>query len=259
MTLSAGEGVDFRDHLQTSMADDGVTIDLRGPSPELHLAISNAPPVTTGAPRWPAGAAITKRTFDLVLAGVLLFVVAPLLLVIYGLIRFSSDGPALYRQERVGRAGVRFTCLKFRSMYIDAEDRLSAILAVDARLLAEWSDAQKLRSDPRVTRIGRILRRTNLDELPQLFNILKGEMSAVGPRPVVPGETVKYGSQIHKVLSVRPGLTGLWQVSGRNDLPYAERVRLDVAYVDSHSLWGDLRICVRTVFQMLPFRNNGAY
>ncbi len=199
------------------------------------------------------------RTFDIVVASIAIVLLAPVFLALAVLIRFDSKGPILYRQTRVGLNGRLFRCHKFRTMWVDADKRLNDLLAASSALRVEYASTFKLREDPRITRIGRQLRRTSLDELPQLFNVLGGSMSLVGPRPVVPIETSLYGSSLRELLAVRPGLTGPWQVSGRNDLPYAERCHLDIAYCRDHSLWGDIKLLLKTVLVVIHPRGNGAY
>jgi lipopolysaccharide/colanic/teichoic acid biosynthesis glycosyltransferase len=201
--------------------------------------------------------AAAKRALDLLGAGGLLLLAAPAFLALILLVR-ADGGPAFFAHERVGRAGRRFPCLKFRSMVVGAEARLAALLARDPAARAEWQATHKLRDDPRVTRIGRFLRATSLDELPQLLNVLRGEMSLVGPRPVQAQElTSLYGGAAAHYLSVKPGITGPWQISGRSDTTYAERVSLDVAYATRPSFWTDLRILLRTPAAVLLRR--GAY
>lgn len=199
------------------------------------------------------------RTVDLLVASVLIVLTAPLMLLIALAVCLTSAGTPLFLQERVGRGGVTFRCAKFRTMHRDSEQQLAGLLAEDAAALEEWLRDHKLKADPRITRLGRLLRRTNLDELPQLFNVASGSMSMVGPRPVVPTETVRYGDDILDVLSVKPGITGLWQVSGRNDLAYDERVALDLDYVRRKTLVLDCSICLRTIGTMISGRGNGAY
>jgi lipopolysaccharide/colanic/teichoic acid biosynthesis glycosyltransferase len=169
------------------------------------------------------------------------------------LIRLEGDGPVLFRQERVGRDGERFTMLKFRTMVVDAEARLAELQSL--------SDGQgllfKMRDDPRVTRIGRVLRRYSLDEVPQLFNIFAGSMSIVGPRPPLPHEVEGYADHVHRRLYIKPGLTGMWQVGGRSDLSWEESVRLDLYYVENWSLTVDFVLMWRTVKVIL--RPEGAY
>ena len=187
-----------------------------------------------------------KRAMDVVIAGAALLVVAPAFLVLLWLVR-ADGGPALFGHTRVGRDGRLFPCLKFRSMVVDSQARLAALLAHDPAAKAEWEATRKLRRDPRVTRIGEFLRKTSLDELPQLINVLRGEMSLVGPRPVQQAELERfYGAAAAHYISVRPGITGLWQVSGRSSTSYATRVALDVAYVARPSLWQDLKILLQT-------------
>lgn len=166
-----------------------------------------------------------------------------------------DGGPALFRHPRVGLGGVTFSCFKFRSMVIDADARLARLLASDPVAAAEWETRRKLPRDPRITRIGAFLRRTSLDELPQLLNVLRGEMSLVGPRPVVREELDQhYGPATEAYCRTRPGLTGLWQVSGRSDTTYAERVQLDTRYVNEWSLALDLWILLRTIPAVLQRR-----
>ncbi len=197
-----------------------------------------------------------KRSFDLVGALTLLVVLSPLLLGI-SLWILASGGSPLYRHRRIGRGGQHFACLKFRSMRPDAEQVLQHLLASDAAARAEWARDFKLKDDPRITRIGRVLRRTSLDELPQLWNVVLGDMSLVGPRPIIDDELARYGEQASLYLEVRPGITGLWQVSGRNDTDYTERVALDSWYVQNWSLWYDIIILFQTVDTVLARR--GAY
>lgn len=236
---------------------DDVVIDLRdGDGSRAVLRAANSPSFQLAhGPVRRAG----WRVADLIAAVAGCIIAFPVMLLVAGLVRISSPGPAVFRQERVGRGGYTFDCLKFRTMHVDSEERLSSLLESDPMARAEWLRDHKLRNDPRITPIGRLLRRTNLDELPQLLNVLRGTMSVVGPRPVVPTETVRYGEHIVRVLSVKPGITGLWQVSGRNDLEYHERVALDLAYVDTKSLFQDTSIAVRTIATMVSGRGNGAY
>lgn len=188
-----------------------------------------------------------KRVLDLLGAGVGGLLVSPLLLATVLLIRLDSPGPAIYGQERVGTGGHAFRCWKFRTMCVAAEEALNERLQEDPTLRAEWERDQKLRDDPRVTRIGRFLRETSLDELPQIWNVLKGEMSLVGPRPIVEAEIPRYGSMYSLYTRVRPGISGLWQVGGRSDTGYAERVSLDAYYVRNWSVWLDLVVLGRTI------------
>jgi exopolysaccharide production protein ExoY len=193
----------------------------------------------------------SKGALDLTLALVALLLAVPVLIIVALAVRFSSRGPILFRQTRVGRYGRPFTCLKFRTMVQNAEK----VLTDDPALEAQFAKSYKLRQDCRVTRVGCILRKTSLDELPQLLNIIRGEMSLVGPRPVLPDELrIKYGPAGSQVVSVRPGLTGLWQVSGRCATTYEERVQLDVSYVERRSFLLDLWIIVRTPIALLTTR-----
>lgn len=187
-----------------------------------------------------------KRLFDVAGALVLLIVFLPLMLVI-ALVMLPQRGGIFFGHKRVGQKGEGFFCLKFRTMVPDAEARLNELLQRDPVARGQWERDHKLDNDPRVTRTGRFLRRSSLDELPQLLNVLRGEMSLVGPRPVTATELLRYGEDRDCYLSVRPGLTGKWQVSGRNDISYASRVALDAAYARNYSLMGDLGILVQTV------------
>ena len=188
-----------------------------------------------------------KRLMDVFIAFPLLIFMSPLLIAIYVTIKLFDPGPALFRQLRVGRDGELFTVLKSRSMRVDAEARLTQLLAADPVAQEEWRRYQKLRHDPRVTFVGAILRKSSLDELPQLVNIPRGEMSLIGPRPVTAAETHRYGSAYRFCTAVRPGVLGLWQVKGRNRLTYPQRVALDVRYVTTWSIWQDLKICMLAI------------
>ena len=181
------------------------------------------------------------RFLDVVLSSCALVVLLPLLVLTALVVRAQDGGPALFRQQRIGRGGQVFDCLKFRSMTIDAEASLPDL--VDA----EWNAARKFRRDARVTRLGRVLRLSSLDELPQLLNVLRGEMSLVGPRPIVMDEAMLYGRRLADYCAVRPGLTGLWQVSGRNDVPYPRRVAMDVWLVRNRTVRVYLTILARTI------------
>jgi exopolysaccharide production protein ExoY len=234
-------------------------------------AVDLAPYVSTGAPREPlpslAGArtkashlriddgpgAAAKRLIDIVIAGGTLLLLSPIFLMVAALVRVLMGGEVFYAQKRVGRGGVEFDCYKFRSMVADGDQVLKAHLAANPAARKEWDASRKLKDDPRVTPLGRILRKSSLDELPQLLNILKGDMSCVGPRPVVMSELERYG--VHKIeyLRVRPGLTGAWQVSGRSQLTYAERVSLDTDYVQHWSLRRDLVILCKTIPAVAKF------
>lgn len=180
-------------------------------------------------------------------AALLLLMLAPLMLLIAAWICWIDGAPVLFSHFRVGQDGRLFRCLKFRTMCRDSEGALQRLLASDPVAGEQWARDQKLQHDPRITSIGHLLRLSSLDELPQLFNVLNGDMVLVGPRPVTPAELARYGAARWHYLSVRPGITGLWQVSGRNNLSYAERVALDRRYVEQKSAWLDLRILVRTL------------
>ncbi len=197
-----------------------------------------------------------KRGFDLLGATAILMMLSPLLAYLSWKI-WRSGGAPFYAHQRIGRNGETFGCLKFRSMRPDADQVLKALLATNAEARAEWDRDFKLKNDPRVTPIGSFLRKTSLDELPQLWNVLKGEMSLVGPRPIIQAELERYGEQAHLYLQVRPGITGLWQVSGRSDTNYAERVALDTWYVQNWSLWYDIAILFKTIDTVVGKR--GAY
>jgi Undecaprenyl-phosphate galactose phosphotransferase WbaP len=200
--------------------------------------------------------ATIKRASDIVGAILLGIVFTPLIVVIALLLR-REGGPVIYRHRRVGRDGRMFECLKFRSMVPDADRVLRDLLDQHPELRAEWLRDHKLRSDPRITALGRFLRRTSLDELPQIWNVLGGEMSLVGPRPVVREELMRYGRFLPVYLAAKPGITGLWQVTGRNDTDYRRRVALDVYYVRKQNLLFDLYILLKTTRVVLG--GGGAY
>lgn len=204
--------------------------------------------------RWPAR--LTKRLFDTLAALMLLVLLSPGFLLVAWAIR-RDGGPALFAHPRIGKKGRVFNCYKFRTMVVDAEKQLEQLLQRQPELRKQWQQEHKLRSDPRISPLGRLLRRTSLDELPQLLNVIRGEMSLVGPRPVVRSELPRYGDQVGYYLMVRPGMTGLWQVSGRNDVDYDTRVYLDSWYVKNWSLWHDLVILFKTVSVVLS--RQGAY
>jgi lipopolysaccharide/colanic/teichoic acid biosynthesis glycosyltransferase len=191
-----------------------------------------------------------KRSLDLVAVAVLLLPVALVLVLLAILVR-AEGGQPFFGHARVGRGGRTFTCWKIRTMVPDAEARLEEVLRRDPKAADQWAQYQKLDNDPRVTRLGHLLRRTSLDELPQLWNVLRGDMSLVGPRPVTRVELERYGSAASDYVSVRPGLTGLWQVEGRNALTYAERVALDQHYARKLTFREDLRILSKTVSVVL--------
>jgi exopolysaccharide production protein ExoY len=194
---------------------------------------------------------LLTRAFDIIVSVGLLMFLAPLLIIISALILLTNPGPIIFGHKRLGRDGRPFRCLKFRSMVVDSQERLAQLLATDPQARIEWERDHKLKNDPRITRIGAFLRKSSLDELPQLFNVLRGEMSLVGPRPIVNDEVSRYGRYFAHYSRVRPGITGLWQVSGRSNTTYRRRVALDVAYSRSQSLSLNLRILMMTVPSVL--------
>jgi len=199
-----------------------------------------------------------KRAFDIVFSLLCLILGFPLFLIIGLFVLLTSPGSIIYSHERVGRGGKPFRCYKFRTMYFDSDQRLKEILKNDLKSKNEWEISFKLKKDPRITSIGSFLRKTSLDEIPQFWNVFRGDLSVVGPRPVIKEEIKKYyGIKAYKILSLRPGLTGPWQVSGRNDCSYEERVGLDEHYLDHHSFLGDLKLIAKTVPAMLF--SKGAY
>ncbi|MDR0466030.1 MAG: undecaprenyl-phosphate galactose phosphotransferase WbaP [Deltaproteobacteria bacterium] len=200
---------------------------------------------------------LLKRMLDLSLIAITSFLVLPLWIAIALAIMFDSRGAPVYFQERVGRNGTRFRLCKFRTMAPNSDALLQKALDENSELRREWERDRKLKKDPRVTRVGATLRKTSLDELPQLWNVLKGDMSLVGPRPIVESEIPKYGPAFKEYCRVSPGLTGLWQISGRNDTPYEERVRLDQHYVSNWSVWFDIWVLAKTVPVILS--GHGAY
>ena len=197
-----------------------------------------------------------KRGLDIAVAATALLLLLPLLLLIAALVYAGDRKAPIFRHMRLGRDGRRFGCLKFRSMVVDGEAVLAAYLRANPQARAEWEASHKLSDDPRVTAIGQVLRKTSLDELPQLWNVLRGEMSLVGPRPIVPAEVARYGRAFATCFAVPPGVTGLWQVSGRSDTSYAERVALDLDYASRWSLRRDLAILLRTVPAVLAQRGS---
>jgi len=202
---------------------------------------------------------VIKRSGDIVFSLAVLTLGSPVLLLLGLLVKVTSRGPVFYVQQRVGRGYRSFGCIKFRTMRRDADKVLSTVLAQSPDLEEEFRNDFKLRNDPRITRLGKFLRRSSLDELPQFLNVLRGEMSVVGPRPIVRKELPRYGDRMDEVLAVRPGLTGLWQVSGRNNLSYEKRVKLDLRYARHRSLRMDLKIIARTFLVILDPRDRGAY
>ncbi|EPH0466237.1 undecaprenyl-phosphate galactose phosphotransferase WbaP [Klebsiella quasipneumoniae] len=199
---------------------------------------------------------LIKRLFDLTGSIIIIALLSPLLF--YISIKVKKDGgPAIYGHERIGKDGKPFKCLKFRSMVINSKEVLDELLRTDPEAKKEWDATFKLKKDPRITKIGTFLRRTSLDELPQLFNVLKGEMSLVGPRPIITAELERYNDEVDYYLLSKPGMTGLWQVSGRSDVDYETRVYLDAWYVKNWSMWNDIAILFKTISVVL--KKDGAY
>ena len=200
-----------------------------------------------------------KRLFDIVFSLAVLILFSPVYLVLALLIALTSQGSVFYIQKRVGKNHQPFNCIKFRTMVLNADEILLELMKTSPHLCQEFEANFKLKHDPRVTWIGHFLRVTSLDEFPQFWNVLKGDMSVVGPRPLVKEELPKYGKYIDKILTIRPGITGLWQVSGRNDIPYPRRVQIDLYYVNHGNFWMDLWIIVKTIGVVIFPKNNGAY
>ncbi len=200
-----------------------------------------------------------KNLLDFLFSIFFLIASLPFFLLISLLIKLSSRGPIFFLQERIGKNNIPFKCIKFRTMHPEAKDILANLLMKDEKLKMEFEQTHKIKNDPRITTIGKLLRKTSLDELPQFINVLKNEMSIVGPRPIVNKEKKKYGKNLKKVLSVRPGITGLWQVSGRNNLTYKTRVKLDLNYAENYNFLMDIRILIRTIGVILFPLDRGAY
>jgi len=202
---------------------------------------------------------LAKRIFDIVFSIVALVLLSPIFLIIAILIKIKSpNGPVFFKHQRIGKDGKFFRVYKFRTMVPDAEAKLKKMLDENPKIKEEFEKDFKLKDDPRIIKgIGNFLRESSLDELPQFFNVLLGNMSVVGPRPIVENEAIKYGKYIKKLLSIKPGVTGLWQVSGRNDINYDERIALDMEYIDNQSLWLDIKIIFKTIIVMI-FKK-GAY
>jgi exopolysaccharide biosynthesis polyprenyl glycosylphosphotransferase len=222
--------------------------------PRIHMRpVAGLPLLHVEQPQAGEAGGLSKRLFDLVVSSCALVVLSPLLLVVAVVVKVHDGGPVFFRQARIGRRGEPFGMLKFRSMVVDAEHRLADI----AHLNESDGVLFKVRDDPRITPFGRFIRRYSIDELPQLANVLRGQMSLVGPRPPLPAEVDRYADDVHRRLLVRPGLTGLWQVSGRSGLSWEESVRLDLYYVDNWSMLADLVIIAKTVRAVLG--KHGAY
>lgn len=221
------------------------------------------PFITRGKPKGLSVARLdrefAKRLFDIVFSLLVLILFSPIYLLLGLLITLSSPGPIFYIQKRVGKDYKLFNCIKFRTMVVNADEILMELIANSPGLRQEFEDNFKLKKDPRITKIGHFLRLTSLDEFPQFWNVLKGDMSVVGPRPLVAEELPRYGRHIDKVLTIKPGITGLWQVSGRNDIPYTRRVQIDLYYASSHNILLDLGVILKTIFVVIIPKNNGAY
>ncbi|MBO8228655.1 sugar transferase [Prochlorococcus marinus XMU1414] len=205
------------------------------------------------------GYKLIKKIFDILFSMSILVAFLPLFVLIAFLIKLSSRGPIFFLQERIGKNNIPFKCIKFRTMYPEAKDILQNLLIKDEKIKREFEQTHKIKNDPRITTIGRFLRKTSLDELPQFINVLRNEMSVVGPRPIVKDEKKKYGKNFKKVLSIKPGITGLWQVSGRNNLTYKKRVMLDLNYANNYNFIMDIRILIRTFGVILFPLDRGAY
>jgi exopolysaccharide production protein ExoY len=211
----------------------------------LPLAVPEADPAPRGRADRPVGG-ITKRSFDIAVALVSLVIMLPLLMILAALVFLQGGGKVLYRHRRIGYAGKTFDCLKFRTMVPHGDQVLARHLAEDPAAAREWAENRKLRHDPRVTSIGRLLRGSSLDELPQLLNVLAGDMSIVGPRPIVAEEIERYGADFEAYKACRPGITGPWQVNGRSNCAYEQRVALDAEYSASWSIVRDCGIILKT-------------
>lgn len=192
-----------------------------------------------------------KNIFDYLTALSLILIFSPLLILLYSIVYFSTNGHPLFKHRRIGLNGKKFNVYKFRTMYIDADKKLEELLEENEESRIEWENDFKLKDDPRITKIGTFLRKTSLDELPQLINVLQGKMSLIGPRPIIDQEIIKYGEYFDYFTAVKPGITGLWQVSGRNDIDYDERVQLDVWYVRNWSINLDIQILLKTVLVVI--------
>jgi lipopolysaccharide/colanic/teichoic acid biosynthesis glycosyltransferase len=199
------------------------------------------------------GYELGKRAIDVLASLMLLVLLMPLLVMVVGCVRASGRGPILFKQRRLGRGGKLFWCYKFRTMVPDAESQLSR----GGDLISRFHENYKIKDDPRVTLVGGFMRRTSLDELPQLWNVLRGDMSLIGPRPIVEPELSKYGVHASRLLTVKPGLGGIWQVSGRSDTSYEERVAMDMRYIESRSIGLDMKLLILTA--LVVIRRQGAY
>ena len=193
----------------------------------------------------------TKKIFECVISFFAVITLFPLFLVLAVLVKCSSRGPIIYRARRLGVNGKPIEVWKFRTMYEDADQRLNSLLAENPELKKEWNDNFKLKKDPRITPLGKILRKTSLDELPQFVNVLRGEMAVIGPRPIVEEEIAYYGDNYEIFARVKPGITGIWQVSGRSETTYERRVELDMYYINNWSIWLDYFIFLKTIKEVL--------
>jgi undecaprenyl-phosphate galactose phosphotransferase len=198
----------------------------------------------------------SKRIFDVIIASITLIVFLPLFACVVLLLKLTDPGPVIFRHIRVGQGGRRFACFKFRSMVLDSDKVLKALLESDPAARKEWDRTQKLANDPRITPLGKFLRQSSLDELPQLINVIRGDMSLVGPRPIVPSELTRYGDKLSLYLQARPGITGIWQVSGRNDCGYDRRIEMDANYVRNWRFSTDFVILLRTLGAVLARRGS---
>ena len=221
--------------------------------PLSHAQVIGSYLLQTPPPPIPRHLALIKRAIDIVGASVALLLLSPILLFTI-IALWRSGGSVFFSQRRIGLNGESFRCWKFRSMVPDAENVLKALIERDPAIRAEWMCGQKLKRDPRVTRLGRFIRRTSIDELPQLWNVLRGDMSLVGPRPIIPSQIVHYGRNAKWYLAMRPGITGLWQVTARGDEDFDRRVRLDCAYARNYRFGKDVYILFKTVFVVLSGR-----
>ncbi len=209
--------------------------------------------VLDGAPTRDYGYRVLKRAMDCIGAGVGLLLLSPLFAVIAILIKLESAGPVLFSQTRIGKDGEEFRCWKFRSMFRDAEQRKQELMQQNEMA---GGVTFKMKHDPRVTRVGRFIRKASIDELPQLWNVFNGDMSLVGPRPPVPQEVAQYSAHERQRLAVKPGITCIWQVSGRSDIPFNEQVLMDIEYIQSRSLWLDISLLLRTIPAVLLARGS---
>ena len=198
----------------------------------------------------------SKRIFDVIIASITLIVFLPLFAFVVLLLKLTDPGPVIFRHIRVGQGGRRFACFKFRSMVLDSDKVLKTLLESDPAARKEWDRTQKLANDPRITPLGKFLRQSSLDELPQLINVIRGDMSLVGPRPIVPSELTRYGDKLSLYLQARPGITGIWQVSGRNDCGYDRRIEMDANYVRNWRFSTDFVILLRTLGAVLAQRGS---